>query len=97
MSTLSHLGQRGGGGCGQVCWRGHLTGAGVIGEPQGLRNRPQVFCQCDSSGLRGVCPGRPRGATGYASSLGFPMLLPLGPLPFFPDLSEASWLLASVQ
>lgn len=29
MSTLSHLGQRRGGGCGQVCWRGHLSRAGA--------------------------------------------------------------------
>ena len=29
MSTLSHLRQRMGGGCGQVCWRGHLSGAGA--------------------------------------------------------------------
>ena len=32
---------------------GTSLGRGLIGEPQGLRNRPQVFCQRGSSGLRG--------------------------------------------
>ena len=63
---------------------GASLGRGVIGEPQGLRNRPQVFCQRGSSGLRGVCPGRPCGTMGCALSLAL-MLLPPGPLTVFTD------------
>lgn len=58
---------------------GASLGRGVIGEPQGLRNRPQVFCQRGSSGLRGVCPGRPCGTMGCALSLGSHAAAP-GPL-----------------